>query len=445
MCSTCSRTRAATGCSTWGTPVGYIGTDVYARFMRMHGATTCCMRWATARSGSTRSSTPSSTAVTAPTRPTPTSPTCGGSSGRSVSVTTRAAASRPPTRSTTAGPEWIFLQIFDSWFDDEQLGNAPVRSPRLVAELESGTRHRRQRRQPRWGWRGPASAASTRRAVVDSYRLAYLDDATVNWCPGALGTVLANEEVTADGRSGERGNRPDVPASAEAVEAAHHRVRGSPARRPGPARLARLDQDHAAQLDRQEHRRARGVRRAGARRPRHRGVHHPPRHAVRRDVHGASPPSLRCSTRSCRPWWPRRRRFRAGPRRHARRVEGHLRRRRAPLGRGAQVPRVRGAEERAGAPGRRARQDRCVHRCVHRDQPDQRGVNPDLRRPRLRADGLRHGGDHGGARARRARLHVRPGVRAADREGGAAAGRLVARPRARRLDAGERVARGVPR
>ena len=34
----------------------------------------------------------------------------------------------------------------------------------------------------------------------------YLSDAPVNWCPG-LGTVVANEEVTADGRS-ERGNFP---------------------------------------------------------------------------------------------------------------------------------------------------------------------------------------------------------------------------------------------
>src|SRR5205823_14004936 len=45
-----------------------------------------------------------------------------------------------------------------------------------------------------------------RRAVVDGFRLAYLADAPVNWCPG-LGTVLANEEVTADGRS-EIGNFP---------------------------------------------------------------------------------------------------------------------------------------------------------------------------------------------------------------------------------------------
>ncbi|MDJ0111748.1 class I tRNA ligase family protein, partial [Rhodococcus erythropolis] len=40
----------------------------------------------------------------------------------------------------------------------------------------------------------------------DSYRLVYQSDSMVNWCPG-LGTVLANEEVTADGRS-DRGNFP---------------------------------------------------------------------------------------------------------------------------------------------------------------------------------------------------------------------------------------------
>ena len=45
-----------------------------------------------------------------------------------------------------------------------------------------------------------------RRRELDEWRLAYLGEAPVNWCP-ALGTVLANEEVTADGRS-ERGNHP---------------------------------------------------------------------------------------------------------------------------------------------------------------------------------------------------------------------------------------------
>ena len=42
--------------------------------------------------------------------------------------------------------------------------------------------------------------------VMNTFRLAYLGEAPVNWCP-ALGTVLANEEVTTEGRS-ERGNHP---------------------------------------------------------------------------------------------------------------------------------------------------------------------------------------------------------------------------------------------
>ena len=42
--------------------------------------------------------------------------------------------------------------------------------------------------------------------VLAGYRLAYIAEAPVNWCPG-LGTVLSNEEVTADGRS-EIGNFP---------------------------------------------------------------------------------------------------------------------------------------------------------------------------------------------------------------------------------------------
>ena len=42
--------------------------------------------------------------------------------------------------------------------------------------------------------------------MLHDFRLAYVSEAPVNWCPG-LGTVLANEEVTADGRS-DRGNFP---------------------------------------------------------------------------------------------------------------------------------------------------------------------------------------------------------------------------------------------
>lgn len=77
--------------------------------------------------------------------------------------------------------QWIFLQIFNSWYDPEQGKARPIAE--LIEEL---------------GTDAPE--------VIDQYRLAYVSESPVNWCPG-LGTVLANEEVTADGRS-ERGNFP---------------------------------------------------------------------------------------------------------------------------------------------------------------------------------------------------------------------------------------------
>ena len=100
--------------------------------------------------------------------------------------------------------QWIFLQIFNSWYDDDADRARPIAE--LVAEFEAGAREPDERRQPRRPPWARARRARRAAAVVDSYRLAYLDEAPVNWCP-ALGTVLANEEVTADGRS-ERGNHP---------------------------------------------------------------------------------------------------------------------------------------------------------------------------------------------------------------------------------------------
>ncbi|MEK6642331.1 MAG: leucine--tRNA ligase [Planctomycetota bacterium] len=83
--------------------------------------------------------------------------------------------------------QWIFLQIFNSWFDETQKKARPIAELPIPADVKS---------------RGDKAV----REFVDAHRLAYLAEVPVNWCP-ALGTVLANEEVTNEGKS-ERGNHP---------------------------------------------------------------------------------------------------------------------------------------------------------------------------------------------------------------------------------------------
>jgi leucyl-tRNA synthetase len=99
--------------------------------------------------------------------------------------------------------QWIFLQIFGSWFDTTAGRARPIEA--LIAELDAGTREPNPGTNP--SGRPWADLDDVeKRKVVDAHRLAYLHQAPVNWCPG-LGTVLSNEEVTPDGRS-ERGNFP---------------------------------------------------------------------------------------------------------------------------------------------------------------------------------------------------------------------------------------------
>ncbi|APU18030.1 MULTISPECIES: leucine--tRNA ligase [Actinoalloteichus] len=98
--------------------------------------------------------------------------------------------------------QWIFLRIFNSWYDpsarDGQGGARPI--DELIEQFTSGDRATPDGRS--WS----ELSSSEQRGVINDHRLVYLSEAPVNWCPG-LGTVLANEEVTPDGRS-ERGNFP---------------------------------------------------------------------------------------------------------------------------------------------------------------------------------------------------------------------------------------------
>ncbi|MGH3612270.1 MAG: leucine--tRNA ligase [Pseudonocardia sp.] len=94
--------------------------------------------------------------------------------------------------------QWIFLQIYDSWYDEK------AQTARPVAELEVEYAQGERAVPDGRGWCELTSVEQ--RVIIDSHRLAYISEAPVNWCPG-LGTVLANEEVSADGRS-ERGNFP---------------------------------------------------------------------------------------------------------------------------------------------------------------------------------------------------------------------------------------------
>jgi leucyl-tRNA synthetase len=112
--------------------------------------------------------------------------------------------------------QWIFAQLFDSYFDADEVwedGNGRQIKGRVkpIADLEAQFAAGRALSAPDCqvlGIEAAWSALTTaqQQAVLNNYRLVYQQEAVVNWCPG-LGTVLANEEVTNEGRS-ERGDFP---------------------------------------------------------------------------------------------------------------------------------------------------------------------------------------------------------------------------------------------
>ncbi|MBL4574574.1 MAG: leucine--tRNA ligase [Opitutaceae bacterium] len=106
--------------------------------------------------------------------------------------------------------QWIFTLLYDCYCDPEEQKAKPISD--LLAALEAGTvqantetkKIETSAEQNADVWNGLSDNEKT--DFISSQRLAYMSELPVNWCP-ELGTVLANEEVTNQGRS-ERGNFP---------------------------------------------------------------------------------------------------------------------------------------------------------------------------------------------------------------------------------------------
>lgn len=94
--------------------------------------------------------------------------------------------------------QWIFLKLYNSWFNPETNKAEPIETLKFPPELEldaAGSLSADADYQQDAG----STLERRRRAYRDSKRLAFVSEAPVNWCP-ELGTVLANEEVI-DGKS----------------------------------------------------------------------------------------------------------------------------------------------------------------------------------------------------------------------------------------------------
>ena len=93
--------------------------------------------------------------------------------------------------------QWAFLRMFDSWYDRAADRARPIAD--LVAHLEThGTEGLDAAGTEELGFTAAEWAAMTpkqKSEALMNWRMAYLGNTMVNWCP-KLGTVLANDEVS---------------------------------------------------------------------------------------------------------------------------------------------------------------------------------------------------------------------------------------------------------
>jgi len=105
--------------------------------------------------------------------------------------------------------QWIFLQLFDSWFDRKLQKARRIEELKEIFGKDGNVQHAcpgdRSVQFTAAEWKGMQSTKQSE--ILMHYRLAYCGIGEVNWCE-ALGTVLANDEVI-NGVS-ERGGHPVV-------------------------------------------------------------------------------------------------------------------------------------------------------------------------------------------------------------------------------------------
>ncbi|WP_052911383.1 leucine--tRNA ligase [Riemerella anatipestifer] len=103
--------------------------------------------------------------------------------------------------------QWIFIQLFHSWYNKDTDKAESIDT--LIAQFETkGTEGLNAVQTDELSFTSEewnSASEQDKQDILLNYRLAYRAETTVNWCP-ALGTVLANDEVK-DGKS-ERGGYP---------------------------------------------------------------------------------------------------------------------------------------------------------------------------------------------------------------------------------------------
>ena len=106
--------------------------------------------------------------------------------------------------------QWIFIQLFNSWYNNETDKAEPIETLIALFETEGNSKVNAacDDDTPTFTaeeWR--AFSSEQQQQILLKYRLTYLAETEVNWCP-ALGTVLANDEIV-NGVS-ERGGHPVI-------------------------------------------------------------------------------------------------------------------------------------------------------------------------------------------------------------------------------------------